>query len=393
MRPHHSSHSFPSFPIYSAAFLSEDLLVLGGGGGASKTGIKNKLRIYVINEDRTADLKDEYELEKGEDAPMSIATDILAKTLVCGVNSTVEKLEKGENENCRVFSVKDHKIKFLRTQKTIPSVDPEDYQKVTVLSTDGKLLAVAGAHDLSLLHYPSLMLAAEPIHTEMEIYDATFSSQTLVIATTHNLLVYLLPEEFSATNPSSKEEGKKKSNGSENSPVPLTLQHTIVLPASTGVGSTFRAVRYHPQDPATLYTAINTSSPRSRKIKSSTRQGYVCKWNTESWLVVKTRKIGDRGLTCLDISADGRFLAFGSSDLTIGMLEGKNLSPIATILKAHEFPPTTIKFNSTATLLVSGSADSSMRVVTVPDVAGSFSWTFLYIVLALLVILLAIVIR
>ena len=43
MRPHHSSHSFPSFPIYSAVFLSEDLLVLGGGGGASKTGIKNEL--------------------------------------------------------------------------------------------------------------------------------------------------------------------------------------------------------------------------------------------------------------------------------------------------------------------------------------------------------------
>jgi hypothetical protein len=39
----HAAHSTPNFPVYSAAFLSPGELVLGGGGGASKTGIKNKL--------------------------------------------------------------------------------------------------------------------------------------------------------------------------------------------------------------------------------------------------------------------------------------------------------------------------------------------------------------
>jgi prolactin regulatory element-binding protein len=43
MRARHTAHSTPTFPVYSAAFLSPTELVLGGGGGASKTGIKNKL--------------------------------------------------------------------------------------------------------------------------------------------------------------------------------------------------------------------------------------------------------------------------------------------------------------------------------------------------------------
>jgi len=45
--------------------------------------------------------------------------------------------------------------------------------------------------------------------------------------------------------------------------------------------------------------------------------------------------------------------------------------PLVTILKAHEFPPTTLKFNPTSKLLVSGSADNSVRVISVPDSLGS----------------------
>lgn len=43
MRVQHTSHSLPAFPVYSCAFVSPDELVLGGGGGQSRSGIKNKL--------------------------------------------------------------------------------------------------------------------------------------------------------------------------------------------------------------------------------------------------------------------------------------------------------------------------------------------------------------
>ena len=52
---------------------------------------------------------DELELDKGEDAPMSMAAYAATQQLICGVNSSLEVLEKGKNQNCRKFRVVDSK--------------------------------------------------------------------------------------------------------------------------------------------------------------------------------------------------------------------------------------------------------------------------------------------
>lgn len=43
MRAQHTTHALPGFPVYSIGFTADDKLALGGGGGASKSGIKNKI--------------------------------------------------------------------------------------------------------------------------------------------------------------------------------------------------------------------------------------------------------------------------------------------------------------------------------------------------------------
>ncbi|KAG6833732.1 hypothetical protein H0H87_001164 [Tephrocybe sp. NHM501043] len=78
MRTAHTPHSFPAFPVYSSSFLSENELVLGGGGGQGKNGVKNKLiaqRLFKVGTDRSLDPITEIELQLGEDAPMSMAAD------------------------------------------------------------------------------------------------------------------------------------------------------------------------------------------------------------------------------------------------------------------------------------------------------------------------------
>ncbi|KAF9483977.1 WD40 repeat-like protein [Pholiota conissans] len=401
MRPRHTQHSLPTFPVYSSAFLSPSQLVLGGGGGASRSGIKNKLRLYDVTQDRTIDLRDEFELEKGEDAPMSMAAHLESQGIICGINSVLEKLEKGENQNCRTFNIVNSKFNLLEMRSTLTGNDMDDYQKVTALSPDGTLLAVAGSHDLTLLSYPSLIPVSRPIHTEREIYDVTLSNDLLIVATTHNLFAYSLssiPPDKPNTLPTSPKKVQKRTKsdgiGQAEKLHALDLKHTAELPASTGEGSTFRAARYHPTDADVLYTIVNTAPSRSRKSKSTSRQAFVLKWNTRTWTVDKYRKISDRSITCVDMSPDGRFLGYGSSDLSIGMLDTKTLSPLITILKAHEFPPTTIRFNLSTTLLVSGSADNTIRIVSIPSVVGGSSWAFIIIlILTIITLLLAIATR
>lgn len=73
-------------------------------------------------------------------------------------------------------------------------------------------------------------------------------------------------------------------------------------------------VRYHPQDQRILFSVINSIPSRTRKTKNVTRQAFICIWNTETWVVEKTKKVGDRGLTCFDVryeASDKNFAVLG----------------------------------------------------------------------------------
>ncbi|KAJ3575159.1 hypothetical protein NP233_g1273 [Leucocoprinus birnbaumii] len=348
MRPRHTQHSLTNFPIHSAAFVASDRLVVGGGGGSTKSGIKNKLRLYSIGSDRSIELKNEIEIE---DAPTSMSADLKASSR--------------------------HPL-----------------AKVTTFSPDCKLVAVAGCHNLSILSFPNLEPAASSIQLEKEISDATFSStgETLVVATTHNLHVYSIksrPE----TSSSKKNRSKNKAGSSTGKMGTLELLQAIELPSSLGGSGacTFRSARYHPSNDSVMYTVINTSPPRERGRKTPARQGYVLKWNTQTWTVEKQKKVGDKALTAFDVSLDGRFLGYGSSDLSIGILDPKTLTPLCTVLKAHEFPPTAVKFDPTTRVIASGSVDNTLRIVTIPEVVGGFSWTIVILALVTaLIVLIAI---
>ena len=58
MRTKHSVHSLPAFPVYSSAFVSPNELVLGGGGGQSRSGIKNKLVRVTLSSSNGGDEHD-----------------------------------------------------------------------------------------------------------------------------------------------------------------------------------------------------------------------------------------------------------------------------------------------------------------------------------------------
>jgi hypothetical protein len=43
MRTQHDTYTLDGFPIYTLAFLDDDKVILGGGGGQGRSGVKNKL--------------------------------------------------------------------------------------------------------------------------------------------------------------------------------------------------------------------------------------------------------------------------------------------------------------------------------------------------------------
>lgn len=405
MRAQHTTHSLPAFPIYSCAFISDDLLVAGGGGGASRSGIKNKLRLFRISVKRQLESLAEFELDKDEDAPMSMAAHIESRTIVCGINSAVAKLQKGENENCRKFLIDsgdEFKFTLLGTRGTISPGNAEDYQRLSVLSSDAQFVAVGSERELTLLSYEGLSPVTRPILVSKgEIYDATLSATHLILATSVNLLVYALPATL-------RSRGKEKNAIIDNLHTPidslpdLQLVKTLDVPtiSSIPVGATvtFRASRLHPSDVNLFYSVINVTLPRAPKAKTAKKQAYILKWRVSaaddvsfSAILEGSRKISEGSLTCFDVSPNGKLLAFGVSDYSLGILDANSLAPLLSILKAHEFPITALRFNPSSKLLVSGGVDSSIRIVAIPEKFGGLSWSVtILIMFAILGVILAV---
>lgn len=399
MRAPHTAHQ-SGFPVYSCAFISDDLLVVGGGGGYSRTGVKNRLKLYRISDALKLEALSELELQQGDDVPVSMAGHVESQTVVCGISSA--STEEQENRNCRKFSigVDEHKFTPLVARSTLPPAKDDVYQRVTVLSPDAQLVAVSSQKDLSLLAYDTFAPAAESVHvSDGEIYDATMSQTHLVLVTNVNLLVYALP-------PSVRSKGKGKSEKEQldihtDTSLPAAkLVGTVDIPVMPGVPQgakvVFRAARLHSSN-SHFYSIVNVFLNNSNRKKSKT-QAFVLKWNMAfsddnafSSTLDTIRKIGDRNVTCLDVSPDGRLLAVGVSDYSVGVLDANTLSPLLSILKAHEFPITTLRFNPSSRLLVSGGTDATIRIIAIPEKLGGLPWSMILLILfALLAVVIAV---
>jgi len=171
---------------------------------------------------------------------------------------------------------------------------------------------------------------------------------------------------------------------------PTTIERPKLPGGDTG---TFRVAKYHPHDSGIFYTAINTAP--SRGAKATQRKAYLVRWNTNGWKVDRIRKVGVKGLTAFDLSDNGKWIAYGSSDCSVGLLDAFTLAPLLSILKSHEFPPTVLKFNPTSTLLVSGSADNTVRLIAIPEGLGDNAvWGYTFaVILALFFVLFAIALQ
>jgi len=136
MRARHITHSLPAFWFLAAAEVPQGpVLRISWYDNTDKLALiihgsyTSVQRLYNVGEDMKLGLLDELELEKGEDAPMSmtahsevrnihtytVSLDCTAyrvtqsKTFVCGVNSSTEKLRNGQNENCHLYGLKEDK--------------------------------------------------------------------------------------------------------------------------------------------------------------------------------------------------------------------------------------------------------------------------------------------
>ncbi|ORX90146.1 WD40 repeat-like protein [Basidiobolus meristosporus CBS 931.73] len=327
------------FPIYAVSFSQDDKLIAAGGGGAGRTGVQNKISMYDIDlKDKKFKLAQEAILEKEEDAPMCLSVHPKKEILVCGINSSEEKIKAGKNTNCRVFAYDHDKIEVKTSAQTLKAKSPDHYQKVVRFSPEGNLILSCTTNgEITLLKYPSMKYAFDPVNwDEKEILDADFDSTGKQIA--------LITE------------GELRVLSTNNGSIVQTIENPVLNKSNTCI---FRACRFGKKETkGFLYSVVNTKS-RDR--------AFITKWDTHSWDRLGNCPVSRKPVTSFCISDDGKLLAFGTSDMSIIILDANSLRTLKIIPSAHGFPVTSLSFNRDSTLLVSGSVDNTCRVIEIPD--------------------------
>ncbi|KAK3901332.1 hypothetical protein C8A05DRAFT_16475 [Staphylotrichum tortipilum] len=142
-----------SYPLYALDFDPQDAsrLVVGGGGGAARSGVGNKVSVLDASQPDSLQVVSELELSRDEDSVNTLAVGPISKntvTFYAGINSAEDELKKGINEHFRVFSAElpsksktEPKIAELSRSALFSTTDTEAYQRLLRIS--GRVGAVA----------------------------------------------------------------------------------------------------------------------------------------------------------------------------------------------------------------------------------------------------------
>ena len=141
-----------SYPLYAVDFDPQDAnrLIIGGGGGAARSGVGNKVSVLDVSREDSIQVISELELSRDEDSVNTLAVDPRRKDKILfysGINSAEDDLKKGKNEHFRVFSAdlpsraKEPKIAELSRSALFSTADAEAYQRLLRIS--GPVGAVA----------------------------------------------------------------------------------------------------------------------------------------------------------------------------------------------------------------------------------------------------------
>ncbi|KAJ4268785.1 hypothetical protein NW762_002853 [Fusarium torreyae] len=141
------------YPLYAVDFDPEDStrIVVGGGGGAGRSGVGNKITLLETVSQQELRSAGEINLSRDEDSVMSLAVGPhKGKTtyLYAGVNSSPESIAKGKNEHLRTLSVEQSKARASVGTKT-PDAHITEVSRTSLFAnpdadTYQRLLRIAG---------------------------------------------------------------------------------------------------------------------------------------------------------------------------------------------------------------------------------------------------------
>lgn len=324
------------YPAYGARFLNDNVLLVAGGGGEGNNGIPNKLTALQVSFDKRKVIKRfrELTLNENDDSPTTL--DAANNIILMGCNENSEKIKAtGENLHLRKYVFENEHLKFVASIDMDHSSKFEDYTKLTYMSQDGSVAAIASSKVPTVIRImnPNLLTETYEIETGNDVKDLHFSPDGKVLS-------YITSSTLEV--------------------ISIVTGRFIVRKTDFDKSWALSKIKFIGEDTVLIAAALKkgTGIVLSKvNLKSGTTS------------VLKTRLVTTklRGVTSMDVDPTGQLAAISGNDNSIVLVRLKNLTVAKFFKQVHSFAITKVAFSPNGKILASVSAANTIHVILVPD--------------------------
>ncbi|GLT98473.1 hypothetical protein SLE2022_159770 [Rubroshorea leprosula] len=318
-------------------------VVLAGGGGEGRSGIPNA--IVVSHFDFASNSLSEQPVIKhktGSDLPYRMTVHPRGDGIICGMQKCCRLFKWEECDEAEVHKPGE------RSGKVMKNLEDVGQQLALAFNCEGSVLAVGGEDgNLRVLKWPHMDIILSDTQPHSSIKDLNFSFDG-------KFLVSL---------------------GSGLCRVWDVTSSKVVTSLAKGNDEVFAFCRFSQiNQNQVLYIAAVTD-----------KGGSILTWNTTSWRRTSSKRVVREAISAFNVSNDGRFLAVGTVQGDILIINSNSMRVQTTVRKAHLGLVTTVTFSHDSRALVSASLDSSARVTLIKDEKKSGGMSLLFVIFIILV--------
>ncbi|KAF2316780.1 hypothetical protein GH714_042121 [Hevea brasiliensis] len=304
-------------------------LVFAGGGGEGRSGIPNAIVLSHFDfASNSLSAQPAVKLGLGSDLPYRMAVHPGGEGLICALP-----------KSCRFFNwdeAKDndaHKLDIKESLKVLTQLEDIGQQLALAFNNDGSVLAVGGEDGyLRVFKWPSMEIILNEAEAHASLKHLCFSPDG-------KFLVSL----------GSRGPGR----------VWNMTSSTVVASLSKDNDEVFASCSFSQSSDKTqvLYIAAITG-----------KGGNIQTWDTSSWKRIGSKNISRDSVSSFSVSPDGKFLAMGTVQGDVLIINSISMQVQTVVRKAHLGMVTALAFSHDSRALVSASMDSSARVTPVEEI-------------------------
>ncbi|CUS23369.1 LAQU0S09e03224g1_1 [Lachancea quebecensis] len=324
------------YPAYGARFLNDNVLLVAGGGGEGNNGIPNKLTALQVSFDKRKVIKRfrELTLNENDDSPTTL--DAANNVILMGCNENSDKIKTtGENLHLRKYVFENEHLKFVASIDMDHSSKFEDYTKLTYMSQDGSVAAIASSKVPTVIRImnPNLLTETYEIETGNDVKDLHFSPDGKVLS-------YITSSTLEV--------------------ISIVTGRFIVRKTDFDKSWALSKIKFIGEDTVLIAAALKKGTGIVLS-KISLKSGTTS--------VLKTRLVTNklRGVTSMDVDQTGQLAALSGNDNSIVLVRLNNLTVGKFFKQVHSFAITKVAFSPNGKILASVSAANTINVILVPD--------------------------